>query len=331
MSYNSLQEELEHMLNLKNVNSKVSLLPLKDLSVLELMFLPEHDNYFRVNSDESRRKQVDYMEFLVKASKNRLACEIRLGNNLVGFIMVAGKDNRLVGGIFPEFKRQGIYSLARNAVINLLNSVGIYNIVYSIDKSNDTMAKFASDQYSTNLDGNLRVVHYQPNKPSAYISPKVKLGNKFGAYEGELYHLSFNSKLKTLTPRLPEGDSKDGKFSEPLIPRVSMSPSPELCFRAIYANINNLLEDSDEPEITFTLYRAKKYNSKKLHTPDELISKGWVHDAHITLEHFSTDDVELEVIEQITFKNTSDDIGLFYQPFTKGDNLYHSPLSIIKV
>lgn len=296
------------MLNLENQRSEVVLLPLTNTSVLELMFLPEHDNFFRINSDESRKKKDDYIDFLLKASENRLACEIHYKNRLAGFIMVAGRDNRMVGGLYPEFKRKGIYGKARNAVIRLLNSQGIFNIVYSVDESNAVMKAFAQQQASTKLEGKLSVVHYQPSKPFAYVSPKVKLGNKFMGYDGDFYHLSLDTNLKQLTPK---------------VNRAPLYPSPELNFRAIYPNIAHLFDG--QSSLTFTVYKVKKYNKRKLQTPNELISKKLVRDAHITLEYGTSDTVELEKVGKVVIENTSNDEGLFYNPYLEEDTRYHSP------
>lgn len=323
---------LLRLLGLEQDNGgKVTLHPLTDNTVFQLMFLKEHIDYFRISYNDSISKQRDYVSFLLKASQNRLQCEIRLSGKVVGFILVAGQDNRLVGGLYPEFKRMGIYSKARNAVIRLLNLNGIFNITYSVDKSNKAMLAFSRKQYKTRLADRLSVTHHNPFKPEASIDSSVKLGNGFREYSGPLYHLSFNSNLKELIPRLPEGTELgvSGDYPEPNIPRVSLSPSPELCFRAIYPNISKLLEEDKPENISFTLYRAIKVKPRDLHYPKELIAENWIHDANITLEHFVTKPVTLSKVGKVTFQNTSNDSGLMYQPFLKGKPRYHSPLEII--
>lgn len=199
------------MLNINNSTSKVVLTKLHTPSILDLMFLPEHDGFFRVSSKATDKVKADYVEFLQKASKNRLSCSIYYKGQLAGFIMVAGIDNRLVGGLLPAFKRKGIYTEARNAVIRLLHSHGIYNITYSVDPSNKVMLKFSASQYKTKLDDKLAIAHVNPTKPTAFIDLKVKVGNKLSGYKGKLYHISFNKNLPTtLEPRNPDGYSKGG-------------------------------------------------------------------------------------------------------------------------
>lgn len=124
---------------------------------------------------------------------------------------------------------------------------------------------------------------------------------------------------------------RGGKFTEFDKPRVSLAPSPELCFRAIYPNISKLLEDGSEPWVTLQVYEVVKYNPKTLLTPTELIDNRWVHDANITLEHASLTPVQIKHVGVIEIRNTSDDIGLYYQPYNDTIKpIYHSPKEVIQ-
>lgn len=315
----------------------VTLSPLTDATIMGLMFLKENDGKFRVNSTASQKSKDAYIDFLMEASAGRLALKISLGETTVGFIMLVGKDNRLVGGILPSYQRQGIYGKARNAVMKLLNDRGVYSVVFSVHESNRQMEAFIRSTPCTPYHDGLRLAHYNPNAPVAAISKDVIVGKRVSRIETvktSLYHLSFNPNLPhELMPKLPDGGNEDVvlengvRITEPSVPRVSFSPSPELCFRAIYPNISHLLEESDEKEITLYLYKLVSYPHNVMTYPDQMVKSHLVHDAHITLEHYVTAKCGIVPVGRITFNNTSDDEGLYYLPFADERNKprFHSP------
>lgn len=306
------------------VSKDVTLTELKNKEIMNLMFLPENDGKFRESSKSSPLNKLKYITFLLTASEKYAQYAICYRGEEVGFILVAGVDHRLVGGILPEFQRKGIYGAARNAVIYEMNRKGLFHITSSVDKDNEGMQAFLATMHQTNLDGRLSVNHFNPLAPIAKVVHEcTPVVNKVNI---PYYHISFDDDLpETLTPKLPEGsDSEEsGDYPEPPTSRISFSPSVELCFRAVYPNISHLLENSKEPNITFSVYvfYDKPIKLKPVDVED-------VHDAGITLERITRVPTRIKKLGKVTIKNTSDDKGLFYLPKAYDASRYHSPLEI---
>lgn len=315
--------------NLYNRVEGLLLVPLRDERSLDLIFDKVNRGFFLRSDHDTAKNQQAYRETLMKMARFRLGCSIMLGGKEIGFIICGGKNNSLIGGLLPAYQNKSYYGYARNGFIRYLNSLGIYDVTYSVDKSNNRMLKFVSKTPHTHLIDDKYIAHYDPDYPAVSVALNVKPGPNLKSAKHDLYHISFNPNLDILEPRLPAGDSDGGEFSEPNIPRVSLGCSPELCFRSIYPNIKHLLEGVNEDKITFTLYKADRFDLRKLRTPSELVENNWVHDAHVTLEHFVEGDVKLKKLSKVTFKNTSPGPKLKYQPFLSGEVRDHSPKSII--
>lgn len=137
----------------------------------------------------------------------------------------------------------------------------------------------------------------------------------------ELFHLSFSNKLNGIwEPRNPDGMSAEpgraGDFPEPIIPRISVSPSIEQCFRAIYPNISSFFEKKKYPHIDMYLYQPKFKGNEDVILPSTITKNKWVWDAHVTEEHWILDKVEMEVIGHYRFYYPdNNDKGLHIKPF----------------
>ncbi len=297
----------------------------------ELMFLPENEGKFREGHRSSKREQSDYIEFLKKSSKRFVRYEIFFKNELAGFIMVGGIDARLVGGIYPEFQRKGIYTVARNTILYALNMKGFFEVSSSVHKSNKEMKEFLTTMIQTKLDHDLRLSlnHFDPTKEIAICDYDFEINP--GKLQRRLFHISFDNNLPdVIRPKLPAGSElPEGTYPERLPARFSASPSVELCFRAIYPNVAHLLEGVDEDTIIFSVYEVM--NPKPDYKPSDLIEGNYVHDAHVTLEHVFLKPVHIKKVGTVEFLNTSDGGGLEYCPFATEKNRFHSPKLIATI
>lgn len=132
-----------------------------------------------------------------------------------------------------------------------------------------------------------------------------------------MYHLSFRKDLAGLwRPQLPAGSElPSGDYPEPEIPRVSIAPSIEGCFRAIYPNIADLYKIKKYPYLTFYVYAPIFTGREWIVGPTQLTHEQWVWDAHVTQEHWVTESVKMGLIGQIKVINTSAGRDLLTHPF----------------
>lgn len=148
------------------------------------------------------------------------------------------------------------------------------------------------------------------------------------------FHISFNKNLEgTWKPQLPAGTELNIKsdLSEPEIPRISIAPSIKDCFRAVYPNISKYFEIENYPYLKFQVYQPKIESSTKILNWEDLNSKRYVHDAHITKESWILSPVKMLWIAEIEIYNTNKKGNqLFYRPFndSKREAIYHSPMEI---
>lgn len=283
-----------------------------------ILFDPENDGFFRVDSTAKSLAKMRYVGFLKDSSVRWGRWGIWFKGEEVGFILAAGIDCRLVGGVKSTFQRKGIYSAARQCVIKTLNDLGQFSITSSYHAGNVKMKQLNAGVPTTTLDDSLVVNHFDPMKSMAVMEKMPSIDPR--GFSPTLYHISLDDNLPSvLSPRLTSGVSG-----------VPFSPSVELCFRAVYPNIKELLEGSKERDITFTVYMTKPTSMSGILTPLELHNQRLVNDAFITQEYAVQKDVKIKKIGKVTFLNTSDDGGLHYLPFNEGEPRYHSPLNIIK-
>lgn len=148
------------------------------------------------------------------------------------------------------------------------------------------------------------------------------------------YHISFQDNLEGIWyPTTPKGSNTSEKtdFSEPDIPRISVAPSIENCFRAIYPNISENFEINKLPYMDFFVYHPLEIIKKKTLNWEELTKRKYVHDAHVTKETWIIEPVKMILISKIRIFNTDKPNNeLFYRPFDdeKQKSLYHSPKNI---
>lgn len=126
-----------------------------------------------------------------------------------------------------------------------------------------------------------------------------------------LYHLSFNADIEGLwKPQIPDGSYEDDPsdpalYTEPSTPRISLSPTVEQCFQAVYANVKHLFADSPDRTLTFNVYRAVFNGREKLVHPSTLSKQRMVHDAHITQEHCVLTPLKMEWVSQVRVQEPS--------------------------
>ena len=140
-------------------------------------------------------------------------------------------------------------------------------------------------------------------------------------YNRKLYHISFRSDQEGVwNPRNPDGSQvkskkKSGVKKEPNLPRISMAPTVEQCFQAIFPNISQYFEEKNYPHMDFYVYSPVFKGNERVLTPTELTRKGYVHDAHMTDEHCVLDKVQMKLVQKIRVFNTNKNEFLKYKPF----------------
>lgn len=123
----------------------------------------------------------------------------------------------------------------------------------------------------------------------------------------ELYHLSFDKNLpKVLKPQLPAGSElAKGKVDdfrhEPSIPRVCFSTSIEGAFRAIYVNIQEIVEKHGKDGIEFSVYkRIGSPLDKGIST--NTLSQRAVWDAQVTDEWWCLEPTRVRKVGKVIIK-----------------------------
>lgn len=123
----------------------------------------------------------------------------------------------------------------------------------------------------------------------------------------ELFHISFRNNLEgKWSPKQPDGDyNKDtatGDLPETVEERISLSPSIEQCFQAIYANVKHLYKEGVAEELTFYVYTPVYKGDERIVYPEVLTKQKLVHDAHITKEHCLISPVYMELKGKVKIK-----------------------------
>jgi len=152
-----------------------------------------------------------------------------------------------------------------------------------------------------------------------------------------LYHISLDGDLEGFwEPGHPSGGTEsltdeeyEELFSEPSIPRVSVSPTIEGCFRGVYPNMSKLMEVKKQPYVDFFAY-SPVLGKVRILTNAELTKRRYVHDAHVTLEHWITERVRMKLVGVVRVYNTVNTGGLLYRPYNlkKLEPIYHSPKEV---
>lgn len=141
-------------------------------------------------------------------------------------------------------------------------------------------------------------------------------------------HISFKSDLAGLwKPKLPDGmelkESKDAKYPEPNIPRISLAPSVEKCFSSIYPNVSSFFEEKKYPYMDFFVYTPKEALITKIcHIPsDVLTEKRQVWDAHFTKEIWVTKPLDMFLLKKVRIYNPGENAEFYsVHPFNIKSN-----------
>jgi len=154
-------------------------------------------------------------------------------------------------------------------------------------------------------------------------------------------HLSFNGTLEGIwEPQDPagedvvevyEGDEEASSiYLEPSMPRISLGPTVELCFLAIYPNVSKYFEEHDYPYLQFHVYRPVITGKTVVVTHEELTARRLVHDAHVTKECVITTPTKMVHDRVVKVMNTNKSKDLYYRPFndTQYPRKYLGPKSI---
>lgn len=143
----------------------------------------------------------------------------------------------------------------------------------------------------------------------------------------ELYHISFKDSLEgRWVPKKPDGDY-DHKTDQSLLPettdaRISLSPTIEKCFQAIYANVKHLIRK--DKALNFNVYTPLFTGEEWIVYPDALAKQKFVHDAHVTKEHCVVSPVYMKHIGEVSITTTGDKDKLNYYAYgVKDENGYY--------
>lgn len=139
-----------------------------------------------------------------------------------------------------------------------------------------------------------------------------------------LYHLSFRDNLEGYwEPRCPVvvGDISDYEttlLSEPSDKRISVSPSIEQCFQAIYPNVSKYFTKKNYPYMIMSVYSPEKVG--KHYSPEILTNNKYVWDAFYTEEHWLLEPTYMLFKYKVKIWNTDKSGSLLIYPYN--DNGY---------
>lgn len=138
----------------------------------------------------------------------------------------------------------------------------------------------------------------------------------------ELYHLSFNPTLTgRWSPKQPDGENEHTDKSkdtfENLPPRISVGPTIEQCFWAIYPNVSQYFEKLRYPYMLMYVYRPAITPHTKFIDPREVSIK--VHDAYMTQELCITTPTLMHKIAKVKIMNCTKNPIVEYRKFNDPD------------
>lgn len=156
------------------------------------------------------------------------------------------------------------------------------------------------------------------DKPS-YRAVKSKPGFR------DLYHISFkNSTYQGMwSPNNPDGfdESKEVvgdtsfPYPEPNLPRISVSPTIEQCFRGVFPNVAHYFEEKNYPYMDYNVFRPRFTGRESIILPEELTKQRMVWDACVTDETCILDSVYMQWCGQVRIFNTNASPTMFIHPF----------------
>lgn len=142
----------------------------------------------------------------------------------------------------------------------------------------------------------------------------------------QLYHISFRDDLAGVwQPRAPAGDYNEDDdetlHGEPTTPRISLAPTIEQAFQAVYANVKHLFEQY--PHLTFHVYQAVFRGTEQIVTPEQFSKHRLVHDAHITQEYSVLSPLKMTLTSRVKIHKPHDSNRVHYYAFDIKDKEYY--------
>jgi len=135
----------------------------------------------------------------------------------------------------------------------------------------------------------------------------------------DLYHISFNHDLEGMwTPVEPDGDYTEENVdlvTETVVAKISVSPTIEQCFQAIYANVKHLFGGRGRSKMTFAVYKPRFTGRERIILPKAFTEQRAIHDAHITEEHGIIDPTYMEYVGRVEIEVPKSSDKLYYYAF----------------
>lgn len=144
-----------------------------------------------------------------------------------------------------------------------------------------------------------------------------------------LYHITFQKVgQRVWKPLLPAGTElipeSSQELGEPPIPRLSVSPTLEQCFRAVWPNVDKYFTKNKYPHLDFYVYQPIFNGEESVVTSETLTQNRWVWDAHVTGEHWILSPVKMRLLGKCRVLNTLDSglllVRVFDDPKEKLDS-----------
>jgi hypothetical protein len=145
----------------------------------------------------------------------------------------------------------------------------------------------------------------------------------------ELYHISFKDRSfgGMWSPDNPAGfdeseESSPGvvgdpswPYGEPSLPRISVGPTIEQCFRGVFPNVAQFFEKKNYPYMQFSVFSPKFVGTERIITPEELTKHRMVWDACVNDEHCILDEVYMGYVGTVIVYNTNKSPTMYIHPF----------------
>lgn len=161
------------------------------------------------------------------------------------------------------------------------------------------------------------------SNPIKYKTTKAKPGIQ------DLYHISFkNHTFQGMWhPDNPAGFEEEQEsapgvvgdqsfpYPEPSLPRISVGPTIDQCFRGVFPNVAKLFEEKNYPYMEYNVFQPKFKGTERLILPKELTSQRIVWDACVTEEHCILDSVWMQHTGKVRIFNTNASPTMFIHPF----------------
>lgn len=123
-----------------------------------------------------------------------------------------------------------------------------------------------------------------------------------------LFHISFRDQLEGIwVPKRPDGDYDEdnwtGNLPETTEARISLSPTIEQCFQAVFANVKSFYQKGNVDKLEFYVYKPEFKGNERIVFPEELSKNKLVHDAHVTEEHCLITPVYMKKVGKVSIKS----------------------------